>query len=206
MCELNVIEQVKSLSHTTIVQNAWERGQKLAIYGWIYGAWRMDSLKISMSASIASVRSGRRIDSRKRMRRVKRERLGGLGVRCPESARVSGCLRSDHDCVDRAGVQSHSLNTSSPGSRASFRLKSSCSSAFWLSRGKFIILDSKRRHPTNCWGWPPTNRASDQARGSSTARTGSRSSSLAVTFPVRTGSMRCSWAFTKTNSSSLSRR
>ena len=37
MCELNVIEQVKSLSHTTIVQNAWERGQKLAIYGWIYG-------------------------------------------------------------------------------------------------------------------------------------------------------------------------
>jgi len=37
MCELNVIEQVKSLSYTTIVQNAWERGQKLAIHGWIYG-------------------------------------------------------------------------------------------------------------------------------------------------------------------------
>ena len=34
----------------------------------------------------------------------------------------------------------------------------------------------------------------------------SRSSSLAVTFPVRTGLMRCSWAFTKTNGSSLSRR
>ena len=37
MCELNVIEQVKSLSHTNIIQNAWERGQQLAIHGWIYG-------------------------------------------------------------------------------------------------------------------------------------------------------------------------
>ena len=40
----------------------------------------------------------------------------------------------------------------------------------------------------------------------STERIESRSSSLAVTFPVPTGSMRCLWAFTKTNSSSLSRR
>jgi carbonic anhydrase len=37
MCELNVIEQVKSLSHTTIVQDAWRRGQELSIHGWIYG-------------------------------------------------------------------------------------------------------------------------------------------------------------------------
>jgi carbonic anhydrase len=37
MCELNVVEQAKSLSHTTIVQDAWRRGQELSIHGWIYG-------------------------------------------------------------------------------------------------------------------------------------------------------------------------
>lgn len=35
-CELNVIEQVNNVSHTTIVQSAWARGQTLAIHGWIY--------------------------------------------------------------------------------------------------------------------------------------------------------------------------
>ena len=37
LCELNVIEQVLSVSRTTIVQNAWSRGQELAVHGWIYG-------------------------------------------------------------------------------------------------------------------------------------------------------------------------
>jgi carbonic anhydrase len=37
LCELNVIEQVMNVSRTTIVQNAWERGQELAVHGWIYG-------------------------------------------------------------------------------------------------------------------------------------------------------------------------
>ena len=37
LCELNVIEQVKSVSRTTIVQNAWQRGQALVVHGWIYG-------------------------------------------------------------------------------------------------------------------------------------------------------------------------
>src|ERR1700736_5534926 len=37
LCELNVVEQVKTLSHTTIVQDAWSRGQELALHGWIYG-------------------------------------------------------------------------------------------------------------------------------------------------------------------------
>lgn len=36
MCELNVMEQVANLCHTTIVQNAWKSGQKLAVHGWIY--------------------------------------------------------------------------------------------------------------------------------------------------------------------------
>lgn len=37
LCELNVIEQVVNVCQTTIVQNAWERGQELAVHGWIYG-------------------------------------------------------------------------------------------------------------------------------------------------------------------------
>lgn len=37
LCELNVIEQVVNVCQTTIVCDAWERGQPLAVHGWIYG-------------------------------------------------------------------------------------------------------------------------------------------------------------------------
>ena len=37
LCELNVIEQVKNLCHTTIVQNAWARNKSLEVHGFIYG-------------------------------------------------------------------------------------------------------------------------------------------------------------------------
>ena len=37
LCELNVIEQVKNVSQTSIVQDAWDRGQELTVHGWIYG-------------------------------------------------------------------------------------------------------------------------------------------------------------------------
>lgn len=37
LCELNVIEQVVNLSRTTIVQDAWDRGQSLTLHGWVYG-------------------------------------------------------------------------------------------------------------------------------------------------------------------------
>jgi carbonic anhydrase len=37
MCELNVIEQVANVCHTTIARDAWERGQELAVHGWAYG-------------------------------------------------------------------------------------------------------------------------------------------------------------------------
>lgn len=36
LCELNVIEQVINLSQTTVVRDAWQRGQKLTVHGWIY--------------------------------------------------------------------------------------------------------------------------------------------------------------------------
>jgi carbonic anhydrase len=37
LCELNVMEQVESVCRTTVVQDAWERGQELTVHGWIYG-------------------------------------------------------------------------------------------------------------------------------------------------------------------------
>src|SRR5687767_13391221 len=36
LCKINVIEQVVSVGETTIVQDAWDRGQHLQVHGWIY--------------------------------------------------------------------------------------------------------------------------------------------------------------------------
>lgn len=36
LVELNVMQQVLNVCHTTIVQNAWLRGQPLWIHGWVY--------------------------------------------------------------------------------------------------------------------------------------------------------------------------
>jgi carbonic anhydrase len=53
MCELNVIEQVKNVGNTTIVQEAWRRGQKVSVHGWIYSI--TDGLLKDLNASVASV-------------------------------------------------------------------------------------------------------------------------------------------------------
>jgi carbonic anhydrase len=37
LCELNVVEQAVNVCQTTIVQDAWARGQALTVHGWIYG-------------------------------------------------------------------------------------------------------------------------------------------------------------------------
>ncbi|KZN40026.1 carbonate dehydratase [Pseudoalteromonas luteoviolacea] len=37
LCELNVIEQVRNVCRTAIVQDAWDRGQTLQVHGWVYG-------------------------------------------------------------------------------------------------------------------------------------------------------------------------
>ncbi|MDQ6989982.1 MAG: carbonate dehydratase [Mariprofundaceae bacterium] len=51
MSELNVIKQVESLSHTRIVQKAWEQGRKLSIHGWVYrlGTGLIHDLKVTRS-------------------------------------------------------------------------------------------------------------------------------------------------------------
>jgi carbonic anhydrase len=49
LIELNVIEQVRNLCHTSFVQEAWERGQPLAIHGWVYSLrnGRVKDLRVS---------------------------------------------------------------------------------------------------------------------------------------------------------------
>ena len=37
LCELNVVEQVVNVAQTTVVREAWARGQALAVHGWVYG-------------------------------------------------------------------------------------------------------------------------------------------------------------------------
>ncbi len=36
LCELNVVEQVRNICNSTIVQDAWERGCELHVHGWVY--------------------------------------------------------------------------------------------------------------------------------------------------------------------------
>ena len=53
LCELNVIEQAANVCATTIVQDAWSRGQELTVHGWIYGLkdGLLQDLKTSASSA-----------------------------------------------------------------------------------------------------------------------------------------------------------
>lgn len=50
LCELNVIEQVRHVTQTTIVRDAWRRGRDLVIHGWIYrlSDGRLKDLQVSV--------------------------------------------------------------------------------------------------------------------------------------------------------------
>jgi carbonic anhydrase len=37
LCELNVLEQSLNVCETTVVQDAWARGQSVVVHGWVYG-------------------------------------------------------------------------------------------------------------------------------------------------------------------------
>jgi carbonic anhydrase len=52
LCEFNVRRQVRNVCHTTIVQNAWARGQPLVVHGWIYGL--ADGLLKDLDTSVSS--------------------------------------------------------------------------------------------------------------------------------------------------------
>jgi carbonic anhydrase len=63
LCELNVVEQVANVCHTSIVQNAWKDGHSLTIHGWIYNIADgiLKDLKITTS-EVSKISDTHRID------------------------------------------------------------------------------------------------------------------------------------------------
>jgi carbonic anhydrase len=56
LCELNVLEQVMNAMRTTVLQDAWARGQALTVHGWVYGL--ADGLVRDLGLSISSAPDG----------------------------------------------------------------------------------------------------------------------------------------------------
>ncbi len=52
LCELNVIEQARNVCLTTVVQDAWSRGQALVVHGWFYGLHNglLEDMKMTVSS------------------------------------------------------------------------------------------------------------------------------------------------------------
>ena len=69
LCELNVVEQALNVCHTTVVQDAWQRGQEIFVHGWVYRLHngllkdltmtvsRLDDAAIAYERALALVRS-----------------------------------------------------------------------------------------------------------------------------------------------------
>lgn len=57
MCELNVVEQVANVCHSSIVQNAWKIGQELHVHGWCYSLENgyITDLKRTVSSAAESI-------------------------------------------------------------------------------------------------------------------------------------------------------
>jgi carbonic anhydrase len=53
LCELNVIEQASNVCQTSIVRDAWDRGQSLSVHGWIYGL--KDGIIRNLGISVSSL-------------------------------------------------------------------------------------------------------------------------------------------------------
>jgi len=53
LCELNVIEQAANVCHSTVMQDAWARGQKVEVHAWIYGL--RDGLIKDLGLNVASL-------------------------------------------------------------------------------------------------------------------------------------------------------
>ena len=53
LCELNVVEQVSNVCQTTILQDAWDRGQQVSVHGWVYGLkdGKLHDLEMTVSSA-----------------------------------------------------------------------------------------------------------------------------------------------------------
>ena len=69
LCELNVVEQALNVCQTTVVQEAWQRGQEIFVHGWVYRLHngllkdltmtvsRLDDAAVACERALALVRS-----------------------------------------------------------------------------------------------------------------------------------------------------
>ncbi len=51
LCELNAVEQVVNAARTTVIQDAWARGQNLTVHAWVYGL--SDGLVTDLGLSVS---------------------------------------------------------------------------------------------------------------------------------------------------------
>ena len=58
LCELNVVEQARNVCETTVVQDAWARGQELVVHGWFYGLHNGMLLDLEMTVTGAAAVAG----------------------------------------------------------------------------------------------------------------------------------------------------
>ncbi len=62
LCELNVIEQVKNVARSTIIQSAWDNGHSVHVYGWIYdlscGRLRDLGCNVASNQELAKLNAG----------------------------------------------------------------------------------------------------------------------------------------------------
>ncbi|MEL1264596.1 carbonate dehydratase [Pseudoxanthomonas putridarboris] len=70
LCELNVIEQVFNVCQTTVVQDAWARGQPLAVHGWVYSLFDGRVRELGMD-----------VDAADRLQPAYRRALAGVPVK-----------------------------------------------------------------------------------------------------------------------------
>ena len=59
LCELNVVRQVRNVASDVFVQDAWARGQELAVHGWVYSL--KTGLVNDLAVSVASVADVERV-------------------------------------------------------------------------------------------------------------------------------------------------
>ena len=59
LCELNVLEQALHVTQTTVIREAWSRGQEITVHGWIYSLQdgRLRDLGVSASSPGEAVRA-----------------------------------------------------------------------------------------------------------------------------------------------------
>ncbi len=70
LCELNAIEQVVNVAQSTVLQDAWARGQDVTLHGWVYGVH--DGLLQDLQMKVASVQT---------LEPIYREAVAGVSAR-----------------------------------------------------------------------------------------------------------------------------